>query len=368
MKIPFLDLQKSYIELYVEINEAINKALQSGCYIGGDYVSVFENTFRSYVGADHCVGLANGLDALHLALKAMNVGPGDEVIVPAHTYIATWLAVSHTGAKIVPVEPIENTYNINPDKIEKAITAKTKVIIPVHLYGQPADLDPIILLAKKYGLMVLEDAAQAHGAKYKGKRIGSHGDIVAWSFYPGKNLGAFGDGGAITTNNTRFADKIRQYGNYGSSIKYHHELVGFNSRLDPIQASVLTVKLQYLDEWNSRRSGIAKIYSEGLTGSSYILPHVPEWTDPVWHLYVIRTSKRKYVQDMLNESGIGSLIHYPTPPHLQPAYKHAAFNRKCLETSEKISDEVLSIPISPHISDQDALEVIENLLLIDKQN
>ena len=219
MKIPFLDLKKGYSELHGEISEAVNKTLQSGCYIGGNCVSIFENTFSSYVGAHHCVGLANGLDALHLALKAMSVGPGDEVIVPAHTYIATWLAVSHTGATIVPVEPIEKTYNIDPDKIEKAITAKTKVIIAVHLYGQPADLDPIILLAKKYGLMVLEDAAQAHGAKYKGKRIGSHGDIVAWSFYPGKNLGAFGDGGAITTNNRCFADKIRQYGNYGSSIK-----------------------------------------------------------------------------------------------------------------------------------------------------
>lgn len=362
MNIPFLDLKKGYLELRSEIDEAITRSLERGWYIGGKDVECFEDGFSNYVGSSNCVGVANGLDALHLTLRAMDVGPGDEVIVPAHTFIATWLAVSHVGASIVPVEPDQNTFNIDSSKIESAITARTKVIIPVHLYGQPADLDPILNIAGKYGIKVVEDAAQAHGATYKGKRIGTHGDAVAWSFYPGKNLGALGDGGAITTNDNALADKLRKIRNYGSSRKYHHELLGLNSRLDPIQAAVLSAKLRSLDDWNRRRSQIASTYSDGLSGSSYVLPHVPDWVDPVWHLYVIRTKKRKLLQEKLTKNGIGSLIHYPTPPHLQPAYKHLGYCVGSFPVSEELSEEVLSLPIGPHQSLEDTNRVIVSLL------
>jgi dTDP-4-amino-4,6-dideoxygalactose transaminase len=362
VNIPFLDLKKGYLELRSEIDEAIARSLERGSYIGGEDVECFEDDFCRYVGAKHCVGVANGLDALHLALRAMDVGSGDEVIVPSHTFIATWLAVSKTGATIVPVEPDHKTWNIDPSKIESAISSRTKAIIPVHLYGQPVDLDPILEIARKHNLLVLEDAAQAHGSIYKGKRIGSHGDLVAWSFYPGKNLGAFGDGGAITTNHKSLADKVRKLGNYGSSRKYHHELLGLNSRLDPIQAAVLSAKLRSLDDWNRRRSQIASTYSDGLSGSCYVIPHVPDWVDPVWHLYVIRTKKRKLLQEKLTKNGIGSLIHYPTPPHLQSAYKHLGYCLGSFPVSEELSEEVLSLPMGPHQSLEDTNRVIVSLL------
>lgn len=359
--IPFLDLKAPHLELHDEIAEAINRVVTSGWYILGPEVDAFENDFATYCEAAHCVGLANGLDALHLALHAIGVGPGDEVIVPSNTYIATWLAVSQCGATPVPVEPVEATYNLDPRQIEAAITPHTKVILPVHVYGQPADLDPILAIAKKHNLKVLEDAAQTHGARYKGKRIGGHGDAVAWSFYPGKNLGALGDGGAVTTNDPEIADRIRVLRNYGSRVKYINEVQGFNSRLDPIQAAVLRVKLKHLDEWNARRSGIASRYNAALADSGLILPAVPEWASPAWHLYVIRTKKREALQSHLTEAGVGTLIHYPIPPHLQQAYAGFGYKQGDFPIAEAMANEVLSLPLGPHLLINQVDQVIGHL-------
>lgn len=357
MKIPFLDLRASYLELKSEIDDAIAQVLDSGWYILGPEVEAFESEYAAYCEAEHAIGVANGLDALHLALLAMGVGPGDEVIVPSNTYIATWLAVSQCGATPVPVEPDERTYNINPDLIEAAITPRTKVILPVHLYGQPADLDPILAIARKHGLRVLEDAAQAHGARYKGRRIGAHGDAVAWSFYPGKNLGALGDGGAVTTNDPVLTDRIRVLRNYGSRVKYVNEVKGFNSRLDPIQAAVLRVKLGVLDEWNARRQGIAQRYLEGLAGSGLVLPQVPEWAEPVWHLFVMRHPERDALMKRLKEAGVGTLIHYPVPPHLQTAYAVMGFGAGAFPVAERMAGEILSLPMGPQMA-AEGVEVI----------
>src|ERR1017187_4053745 len=277
--IPFLDLGAAYREIQTEIESAVRTSLRSGWYIGGQDVEAFEGGFAAYTGSQHCVGVANGLDALHLALVAMEIGAGDEVIVPSNTYIATWLAVSQSGATPIPVEPVASTYTIDPGRIEAAITPRTKAILPVHLYGQPADLDPMLALARKYGLRVLEDAAQAHGARYKDKRIGGHGDVVAWSFYPTKNLGALGDAGAVTTNDPKLADHIRVLRNYGSRVKYVNEVKGCNSRLDPVQAAALRVKLKHLDEWNARRTAVAARYTAELAGTALTLPRVPTWAE-----------------------------------------------------------------------------------------
>lgn len=358
MKIPFLDLCASYLELKPEIDSAIARVLDSGWYILGPEVEAFEAEYAAYCEAEHAIGVANGLDALHLALLAMGVGPGDEVIVPSNTYIATWLAVSHCGATPVPVEPNERTYNINPDLIEAAITPRTKVILPVHLYGQPADLDPILAIAQKHGLRVLEDAAQAHGARYKGKRIGAHGDVVAWSFYPGKNLGAFGDGGAITTNDPEIADRIRVLRNYGSRVKYVNEVVGYNSRLDPIQAAVLRIKLQHLDKWNERRRHIAKFYLHGLADTNLKLPGNPEWAEPVWHLFVVRHTQRDKLDFHCADQKVGTLIHYPFAPHEQTVYSDLGINKNDLPIASKISKEVISLPMGPHLSHKQAETVV----------
>ncbi len=336
--------------------------MQSGWYILGKEVEAFECEFASFVDAKSCVSVANGLDALHLALVAMGVGPGDEVIVPSHTFIATWLAVSQCGATPVPVEPEEDTFNIDASCIESAITSRTKVILPVHLYGQPADLDRVMEIARNHSLMVLEDAAQAHGARYKRKRIGGHGDAVAWSFYPGKNLGAFGDGGAVTTDNPDIADRICVLRNYGSRTKYVNEVQGFNSRLDPIQAAVLRVKLKWLDEWNRRRAAIAKRYTAALADSIYRLPIVPYWADPVWHLYVIRTARRSEVQRHLERTGVAALMHYPIPPHLQQAYSQQGFRKGDFPVAEAMADEVLSLPMGPHLTSSDEKKIIGSLL------
>jgi dTDP-4-amino-4,6-dideoxygalactose transaminase len=349
MKIEFLDLKAAYLELQPEIDIAIKRVLDSGWYILGEEVVAFENDFASFCEANFCVTVANGLDALHLALLALGVGAGDEVIVPSNTYIATWLAVSQCGALPVAVEPDSLTFNIDPALIEAAITPKTKVIIPVHLYGQPADMDSILAIASKYGLKVLEDGAQAHGAKYKGQRIGSHGDVVAWSFYPGKNLGALGDGGAVTTNDPQLAERIRVLRNYGSSVKYVNEIRGFNSRLDPIQAAILRVKLKYLDEWNLRRKNSAQHYLKSLAETELKLPMVPEWADPVWHLFVVQHKNRDNLQNRLSDSGIGTGIHYPIPPHKQGAYIGLVTADKVLPLASRLADEVLSLPIGPHL-------------------
>lgn len=358
MQIPFLDVGAAYKELKPEIDSAIARVLDSGWYILGPEVETFEAEFAGYCQANHGVGVANGLDALHLALLAMGVGPGDEVIVPSNTYIATWLAVSQCGATPVPVEPVDATCNIDPARIEAAITPATRVILPVHLYGQPADLDPILVIARKHGLRVLEDAAQAHGARYKGRRIGAHGDAVAWSFYPGKNLGALGDGGAVTTNDPELADRIRVLRNYGSRVKYVNEVKGFNSRLDPIQAAVLRVKLAHLDDWNARRDSIAALYLSGLAGCGLMLPQVPEFAEPAWHLFVVRHPRRDALQKKLADLGVGTLIHYPIPPHRQAAYEGAGFRAEDFALANAHAGEVLSLPIGPQLSLSDAREVV----------
>jgi dTDP-4-amino-4,6-dideoxygalactose transaminase len=362
MKIPFLDIRAANSEIKTEIESAIARVIDSGWYVLGPEVDAFETEWATYCETQYAVGVANGLDALHLALRAMGVGPGDEVIVPSNTYIATWLAVSQCDATPVPVEPDEQTYNINPRLIESAITARTKVILPVHLYGQPADLDPIIEIARRYGLLVLEDGAQSHGARYKGRRIGGYGDAVAWSFYPGKNLGALGDGGAVTTNNPEIADKIRLFRNYGSRVKYINEVKGFNSRLDPIQAAVLRVKLRYLDDWNCRRQNIAQQYLDKISGRGIILPLVPKWVDPVWHLFVIRHPQREVFAKRLNDAGVGTLIHYPVPPHMQDAYADIAGRFGTLPLASMIANEVISIPIGPHLSAHQVAEVITTIV------
>ena len=359
MNIPFLDLKASYQELQPEIDKAVKRVLESGWYILGGEVDKFEEQYAAFCETRYCVGLGNGLDALHLGLLALGVKQGDEVIVPSNTYIATWLAVSQCGAIPIPVEPNEGTYNINPALIEAAITPRTKVILPVHLYGQPADLDPILALARKHGLKVLEDGAQAHGARYKGKRLGGHGDVVAWSFYPGKNLGALGDGGAVTTNDAEIAERIRHLRNYGSRVKYVNDVQGFNSRLDPIQAAILSVKLNVLDEWNLRRTIIANRYQNALVNSGLTLPFVPEWAEPVWHLYVVQSSQRDTFQDKLTNASIGSLIHYPIPPHLQQAYADLGFHLGQLPAAEKIANQCISLPIGPHLDEAGASAVIE---------
>ena len=348
MKVPFLDLQASYNEIQLELDKELFSFLHSGQYIGGSRLESFEKNYAHFVEADHCVGLANGLDAIEISLKALGIGVGDEVIVPSHTFIATWLAVSNCGAVPVPVEPDWNTYSLDCTKIESAITKKTKAIIPVHLYGQPVDLDRIIELSKSYNLYVIEDAAQAHGASYKAKKIGSHGDVVAWSFYPGKNLGAFGDGGAITTDNLDLAEKIRTLANYGSTKKYVHDAIGVNSRLDPMQAVVLDIKLKHLEDWNNRRRKLAQKYLSALKCTELILPDQFTLLDGAWHLFPVRTDGRDGLVAALKEKEIDILIHYPTPPHKQKAYA-PNFDSQNFSISEEMASQLFSLPIGPHL-------------------
>jgi dTDP-4-amino-4,6-dideoxygalactose transaminase len=357
VQVPFLDIKAAYEELKAPIDEAVARVCGSGWYIGGAEVEAFEDAFAAYAQARRCVGVGNGLDALHLALLAMGVGPGDEVIVASNTFIATWLAVTRCGAAIAPVEPRPGTSNIDPDRIEAAVTPRTKVIIPTHLYGQPAELDPIIAIARRHGLRVLEDAAQAQGACWRGRRVGAHGDAVAWSFYPGKNLGALGDGGAVTTDDPTIADRIATLRNYGSSRKYVHDLQGFNTRLDPIQAAVLRVKLAHLDDWNARRRTIAAIYDARIAAPGVLKPEVAAGAEPVWHLYVIRSERRDAIAASLERNGIGSLIHYPTPPHLQGAYRDLGMAQGSLPVAEELARTVLSLPIGPHLAPAEAERV-----------
>lgn len=357
MNIPFLDLQAAYLELKTEIDESIARVLRSSVYILGDEVEHFEREYAEFCETRYCVGVGNGLEALHLALRAMDVGGGDEVIVPSNTFIATWLAVAHCGATVVPVEPDERSYNIDPKRLEEAITSRTKVILPVHLYGHPADLDPITEIANRHGLKVLEDAAQAHGARYKKRRIGGHTTAAAWSFYPAKNLGAVGDGGAITTNDAEFAARVCMLRNYGSREKYVNDIQGYNSRLDPIQAAVLRAKLRHLDEWNRRRAAVAAMYTGDLVSAGVIVPYVAAWAEPAWHLYVIRHPDRSELQRSLASSGIATTIHYPVPPHLQRAFASRGLPRGSLPISECLHDSVLSLPVGPHVSHEQAKTV-----------
>lgn len=362
VKVPFLDLKSPHLELQHELEAAFRRVLESGWYILGREVEAFEEEFAAYCGTRHCVGVGNGLDALHLILRAYGIGAGDEVIVPSNTYIATWLAASFAGAKPVPVEPIEATYNIDPQRICDAITPRTKAIIAVHLYGQPADMDAINDIAYRHGLKVIEDAAQAHGASYKGTRAGNLADAAGFSFYPGKNLGALGDGGAITTNDDGLASQVRILRNYGSQVKYHNKVKGFNSRLDELQAALLRVKLKHLDTWNSARSRIAITYLDRLAASGLILPIVPAWAEPAWHLFVVRSTHRDALQKKLEYAEIGTMVHYPIPPHLQPAYAEEGYQIGDLPIAEKLHHEALSLPMFPQLNNQAQAYVTYTLL------
>ena len=357
--IPFLDLRAAYETSRAALDEALLRVGASGAYLLGNELASFEADFARFCGVGHCVGVANGLDALRLGLLALGVMPGDEVIVPSNTYIATWLAVSQCGATVVPVEPRQDTYNIDPSLIEHAITPRTKVILPVHLYGQPADMDAIGELSRRYGLKVLDDCAQAHGATYKDQALGGLADLSAWSFYPGKNLGAFGDAGAITTHEPALAHQVRVLGNYGSEVKYHNLVKGFNSRLDEIQAAVLATKLQRLRDATERRRSVARRYLAGLEGIPVLLPHVPSFADPAWHLFVVRHADRNGLQGRLAARGIGTLIHYPIAPHLQPAYSEYRWGSGTFPIAEAIHSEVLSLPIWPEMSDAMVQEAID---------
>jgi dTDP-4-amino-4,6-dideoxygalactose transaminase len=368
MSVPFLDLGATYQELKDELDQAYQRVMQSGWFLLGQELQAFEQEFAAYVGVKHCIGVGNGLDALQLIVRGYDIGPGDEVIVPANTYIATWLAVSYAGATPIPVEPDPTTYNLDPARIEAAITPRTRAIMPVHLYGQPAEMQPILEIARAHGLRVIEDAAQAHGARYRGQPVGGLGDAAGFSFYPGKNLGAFGDAGAITTNDDALAARMRTLRNYGSQVKYYNEEKGFNSRLDEFQAAILRVKLRHLDEWNARRAELAALYLRALEPLGLTLPVTPAHIEPVWHLFVIRTAQRDELQQQLTAAGIGTLIHYPLPPHLQQAYRELPYEAGSFPISEAIAQEVLSLPIGPHLTPGDAEQVIEAVIAAVQQD
>lgn len=351
--IPFLSLADATAELRVELDEAIARVVSSGHYIGGPEVEAFEAEFAAYVGAKHCVGVANGLDALTLSLLAMGVKPGDEVLVPSNTFVATWLGATHARAVPVPVEPDFATHVLTPEACAERITPKTRAVLPVHLYGLPVDVAGFQTLANERGLLLLEDAAQAHGATVHGTRIGGFGTTATWSFYPGKNLGALGDAGAITTDDAALAARLRLLRNYGSTQKYVHDAVGFNSRLDPLQAAVLRVKLRHLDVWNARRDAIARRYLAELSGVGDLrLPVVPAGRASSWHLFVVRTGRRDALRAHLERDGIGTLIHYPIPPHEQRAY--ASQVRLALHETSREAKELLSLPMGPHLALEDA--------------
>jgi len=355
--IKFLDLKKINNRFRAEMDVRIKDVLDSGWYLQGRQNEIFAENFAKYCGTEYALGVANGLEAIKLIIKAYGFGPGDEIIVPANTYIATILAITDNGCTPVLVEPDINTYNINPDLIEEKITSRTKAIIPVHLYGQAVQMKKIWELAKKYNLKIIEDAAQAHGAIYEGRRTGHLGDAAAFSFYPGKNLGALGDAGGITTDDKALYEKVKAIANYGSDRKYHHIYKGTNSRLDEIQAALLDVRLKYLDSDNARRSEIAKYYREHITNPKIILPQAYDEKAHVWHVFVIRTKDREALKKHLEESGIQTNIHYPVPPHKQLAYKE--WNGLSLPITELIHREVISLPISPVLTDDEVKTVTE---------
>jgi dTDP-4-amino-4,6-dideoxygalactose transaminase len=350
-RIRFLDVRALNLRHGAALHEALDRVLESGVFILGAELEGFEREFAADCGAGYCVGVGSGLDALHLTLRAWGIGPGDEVIVPSNTYIATWLAVTLAGAMPVPVEPRLDTYNIDPELIEAAITPRTRAIVAVHLYGQPADMDPINAIARGRGIKVMEDAAQAHGASYKGRRAGSLGDAAGFSFYPSKNLGALGDGGAVVTNDKALADRLRTLRNYGSTTKNRNEHIGFNSRLDELQAAFLRIKLASLEDDNARRRALAARLLSGLGESGLALPVVPAWAHPVWHQFVVRHPARDDVIRRLDAAGVETMVHYPIPPHLQPAYAQTPPARARLPISEQIHREVFSLPLYPSMDE-----------------
>jgi dTDP-4-amino-4,6-dideoxygalactose transaminase len=355
--VPFLDLAALHAEIRQPLEDAFQRVMNSGWFIMGPELEAFEREYADYCQVKHCVGVGNGLDAIRLLLLAYGIGPGDEVLVPSNTFIATWLAVSQCGATPVPVEPLATTYNIDPDALASAITPRTRAVIPVHLYGQPADMDAVNAIAQQHGLIVIEDAAQSQGACYRNRRAGSLGHAAATSFYPGKNLGALGDAGAILTNDVAIADKVRLLGNYGSSVKYRHEELGCNTRLDEMQAAFLRVKLAFLDGWNERRREVALEYAKQLKDTGLRLPSVPDWAAPVWHLYVVRSDRRDVLRAHLEQSGIATMVHYPTPPHRQTCY--AGFSGCDLPVAETMAAEILSLPMSPTMTPSQ-IELVSN--------
>lgn len=361
MKIPFVSFEVMHKEIQEEMLEKFRTIYESNWFIQGQEVQKFEEEFARYCGVKYCVGCGNGLDALYLILKAYGIGKGDEVIVPSNTYIATALAVSYTGAIPIFVEPRIESYNINPEEIEKKITEKTKAIMAVHLYGQPAEMDEILKIAQKYGLKVIEDSAQAHGATYQGKKAGSMGDAAGFSFYPGKNLGALGDAGAVITNDKELADKIRALGNYGSDYKYHHIYQGNNSRLDEIQAGLLRIKLKELDRWNARRVEIAHRYLKEITNPNIILPITSKDCTHVYHIFAIRTKYREQLEAYLNEKEIGFNKHYPIPMHLQKAYQDLNISEGELPLAEEISRTQLSLPMYYGMTEEEISYIIDAL-------
>jgi len=356
----FLNLQPAYLAAQAEIDAALLRVARSGWFLLGQELQAFEAAYAQSVAAPGCVGVANGLDALALSLQALGVGPGDEVIVPSNTYIATWLAVSQCGAQPVPVEPDPFSYNLDPARIEAAITPRCKVILPVHLYGLPAEMDAILAIARRHDLKVLDDCAQAHGARYRGRAVGNLADLSAWSFYPGKNLGAMGDGGGVTGADAALLDQLRVLRNYGSRVKYHNEVKGRNSRLDEIQAAVLAAKLPHLQAQTEERRHIASRLLDGLAGLPLQLPTPPAaHLESAWHLFVVRHEARDRLQAELSRQGVGSLIHYPVPPHLQPAYAELGYGEGDFPISEAMHREVLSLPLWPGMSEAQIDRVIQ---------
>ena len=361
MKIPFVSFRPMEKELDQELRSAFDRVLDRSWYIEGEEDKAFENSFATYCGTKYCIGTGNGLDALMLILKALGIGSGDEVIIPSNTYIATALAVTYVGATPVLVEPDISTFNIDPLKIEPAITDETKAIMPVHLYGQACDMDPIMKIAEAHDLLVIEDCAQAHGATYKGRKVGTFGIASGFSFYPGKNLGALGDAGAVITNNEDVANKVRAFGNYGSDYKYHHIYKGNNSRLDELQAAFLSAKLPILDKMNEDRRRIAEMYSSGIHNPKITLPYVSPDCVPVWHIYAVRCSERDALETFLKEKGIGTNKHYPIPIHMQACYTDLHIPSGSLPVAEEISRTELSLPMYYGMTEEEIQYVIDAL-------
>lgn len=359
--VPFLDLKAQYRTIRDEVDTAIAQVIENTSFILGEAVERFETAFATYCGVQYSVGVDSGTSAVELALRAYDIGPGDEVITVANTFIATVLAISATGATPILVDIDPNTYNIDPHAVEAAITSRTRAIVPVHLYGQPADMDMLLRLAERHHLVLIEDACQAHGAVYKGKRAGSLGHAAAFSFYPGKNLGAYGDGGAVVTNDARTADRLRMLRNYGQRQKYHHESVGYNRRLDSIQAAVLDVKLKYLDGWNQARREHAARLSQLLLEADVVTPQEATGAESVWHLYVVRTPDRSGLQQHLNSRQISTGIHYPVPVHLQPAYSSLGYRRGDFVVTERYADHILSLPMYAELSHEQLMRVAETI-------
>jgi dTDP-4-amino-4,6-dideoxygalactose transaminase len=371
ISVPFQNFRAPYEELREELDAAFHRFMESGWFVLGKETLSFEEEYAAYCNAQYCVGVSNGLDALHLALRALGVRNGDEVIVPSNTYIATWLAVSQTGARPVPVEPNPLTFNIDAHQVEAAITLRTKAILAVNLYGQPCDYDCLLAISRHHGLKLVIDNAQAQGASYRGRRVGGIADVECHSFYPSKNLGAYGEAGAVTSNDAEIADQLRVLRNYGSRVRYHNEVQGYNNRIDELQAAFLRVKLRKLDEWNERRSAVARQYLQQLAAFSSeifsthgfpLLPTIPQWADPVWHLFVIRHPARNDLQNHLDANGIQTIIHYPIPPHLSGAYASEATISHICPIAESLASSVLSLPIGPHLTTKEIEFVISCIL------